>query len=52
MFDGEFASLLKLSETGTVKVPNPIKVFENKGYCYIVMDYLEMHSLDNYAKRE
>ena len=50
MFDGEFASLLRISETNTVKVPKPIKAFSRGSESYLVIEYLDMRSLDKYSE--
>ena len=39
MFRGEFASLETIQETGTIKVPKPIKVLErNSGWCWVEVE--------------
>ena len=52
MFDGEFASLTKINETGTIRVPKPIKVFNKDSEVYLVMEYLDMSSLRKYTERK
>lgn len=49
MLDGEYASLVHLNETNTVKVPTPIKSFSKGSESYLVVEYLEMNGLDKYA---
>nr|ACO14650.1 Ketosamine-3-kinase [Caligus clemensi] len=51
MFNGEYESLKAIESTGTVRVPRPIKVFEDSENSYIVMEYLDMKSMysDQYA---
>ncbi|XP_053707368.1 ketosamine-3-kinase [Synchiropus splendidus] len=52
MFDGELASLDAILKTGTVKVPKPMKVIElDTGGCVIVMEHLDMRSLNKYSKQ-
>ncbi|KAM9780570.1 ketosamine-3-kinase [Neosynchiropus ocellatus] len=52
MFDGELASLEAIVKTGTVKVPKPLKVIElDTGGCVIVMEHLDLRSLNKYSKQ-
>ena len=52
MFLGEFASLEKLLETGTIKVPRPIKVLEREAGpgSLLVMEYLDLKRCSNQAQ--
>ncbi|EPY88850.1 hypothetical protein CB1_000151010 [Camelus ferus] len=50
MFEGEMASLTAILETGTVRVPKPIKVLEAPGGgSVLVMEHLDMQSLSSHA---
>ncbi|XP_053653448.1 ketosamine-3-kinase isoform X1 [Cherax quadricarinatus] len=50
MFDGEYESLKAIAATGTVKVPTPHVVVDNPaGGAVLVMEYLDMHSLNRHA---
>jgi len=49
MFDGEFSGLLKIYETGVVKVPKPVTVFDHAQECFLVMEYLELKALSTQA---
>ncbi|XP_077474592.1 ketosamine-3-kinase isoform X1 [Stigmatopora argus] len=53
MFDGEMASLEAILKTGTIKVPEPLKVIEldTGGGCAFVMEHLEMRGLNKYSKQ-
>ncbi|XP_064620566.1 ketosamine-3-kinase-like isoform X2 [Lineus longissimus] len=49
MFDGEFAGLETISATQTVRVPKPIKVFDDpSGGAVLVMEYLDIRGLNKY----
>ena len=50
MFQGEFASLVKIQETETVKVPRPVKVLEREPGAVLVMEYLELGSCSSQAE--
>ncbi|CAK8684839.1 unnamed protein product [Clavelina lepadiformis] len=49
MFDGEYASLVKLSEAHIFRVPNPIKVFSRAERSFLVMEHLAISSLHKQA---
>ncbi|KAL4659229.1 ketosamine-3-kinase-like [Arapaima gigas] len=50
MFEGEEASLKAILETGTVKVPKPMKVISlQNGGAVFVMEHLDMRSLHRYS---
>ncbi|KAJ8251400.1 hypothetical protein GJAV_G00220940 [Gymnothorax javanicus] len=50
MFDGEAASLDAILKTGTVKVPQPIKVIDlNTGGAVFAMEHVDMRSLSRYS---
>ncbi|XP_072796044.1 ketosamine-3-kinase isoform X1 [Vicugna pacos] len=52
MFEGEMASLTAILETGTVRVPKPIKVLEAPGGgSVLVMEHLDMQSLSSHAAK-
>uniref|UniRef100_A0A915BWV6 protein-ribulosamine 3-kinase n=1 Tax=Parascaris univalens TaxID=6257 RepID=A0A915BWV6_PARUN len=42
MFDGEFASLDEISQTGTIHVPKPIKSIYDDGRACLVTEYISM----------
>ena len=44
MFDGEFASLKAIEETGRIKVPHPIAVLDSPDKCgaMLVMEHLDL----------
>uniref|UniRef100_G1TCX1 protein-ribulosamine 3-kinase n=1 Tax=Oryctolagus cuniculus TaxID=9986 RepID=G1TCX1_RABIT len=50
MFEGELASLTAILQTGTVRVPKPIKVLDAPGGgSVLVMEHLDMRSLSSHA---
>ncbi|XP_077110692.1 ketosamine-3-kinase-like [Ranitomeya variabilis] len=50
MFEGELASLEALHQTGTIKVPNPIKVIDQPGGgAALVMEHMNMRSLNRHS---
>ncbi|KAF5921458.1 hypothetical protein HPG69_012507 [Diceros bicornis minor] len=52
MFEGEMASLTAILETGTVRVPRPIKVLDAPGGgSMLVMEHLDMSSLSSHAAK-
>ncbi|XP_003786080.1 ketosamine-3-kinase [Otolemur garnettii] len=52
MFEGEMASLTAILQTGTVKVPRPIKVLDAPGGgSLLVMEHLDMRGLSSYAAK-
>lgn len=51
MFDGEFAALTAILNTGTVKVPKPIAVVDNpSGGAALVMESVRMRPLNRHSK--
>ncbi|CAG5116400.1 unnamed protein product [Candidula unifasciata] len=52
MFEGEFASLEALRETGQVTVPKPVKVMRNpNGGAILVLEYFDIQGLSKYAAK-
>ncbi|XP_060064709.1 ketosamine-3-kinase-like [Ylistrum balloti] len=50
MFDGEFASLQAIQDTGIIRVPKPIKVMDNPaGGAMLAMEYLDLKRLSRHA---
>ena len=53
MFDGEYASLLAIKQTGCIKVPNPIAVLNERDGslgAMLIMESLEIKGLSSSAK--
>lgn len=44
MFEAEFAGLVSLQKTNTVRVPKPLLVGETEQFGYILMEYLDCSS--------
>ncbi|KAM9296399.1 ketosamine-3-kinase-like [Gastrophryne carolinensis] len=52
MFDGEMASLEAILQTGTIRVPKPMKVIDQpSGGALLVMEHLEMRSLNRQSAK-
>lgn len=49
MFKGEYQSLKELSQTKTVKVPEPLLIGEVDKKNFLVMEYLDLKNLNNYS---
>lgn len=49
MFDSEFASLLEIYKTKTVRVPKPIKVISAGEDHFIAMEHIDMKSLNKHS---
>jgi len=46
MFEGEFASLKAIEATGTVRVPKPLAIDDYKAGSLLVMEHLELQSMN------
>ncbi|XP_068118444.1 ketosamine-3-kinase-like [Hyperolius riggenbachi] len=50
MFEGEMASLEAIQQTGTVRVPKPVKVIDQpSGGALLVMEHLDMRSINRHS---